>query len=127
MCLLYARFLSTFFPPPPPPPKPVDDLPPAKVAIIGAGVGGCFAGKFLREKGGGKLDIRVFAKKGSEVGGRASVCHYDGHVYESGAFFIHPQHKYLADAAKEYGEWWGEIASKLVDIEEGAYKTNERH
>lgn len=87
-------------------PKPVppeDDLPPAKVAVIGAGIGGCFAAKFLRENGGKKLDIHVFAKKGSKVGGRTGVCQLDGHQYEMGASVIHSDNKYLSDAAKKHG------------------------
>jgi protoporphyrinogen oxidase len=94
--------MSIFFPSPSP--KREDELPPAKVAVLGAGIGGCFAAKFLRENGGKNLDIHVFAKKGSEVGGRAGVCHYDGHLYESGALILLPENKYMSDAAREYGE-----------------------
>jgi predicted NAD/FAD-dependent oxidoreductase len=75
------------------------------VAIIGAGIGGCFAAKFLRENGGEKLDIHVFAKKGSKIGGRTAVCQFDGHTYETGACVIHSANKYLVDAAKQHGEY----------------------
>ena len=74
------------------------------MAIIGAGMGGCFASKFLRENGGKKLEIHVFAKKGSKIGGRTGVCQMDGHVYEAGASVIHTSNKYLSDAAKEHGK-----------------------
>ena len=53
--------------------KPKDDceLPAARVAVIGAGVGGCFAANFLRELGGQKLEIH---KKGSHVGVNLHLC-----------------------------------------------------
>ena len=73
------------------------------MAIIGAGVGGCFASKFLRENGGKKLEIHVFAKKGSKIGGRTAVCQLDSHIYETGASIFHSSNKYLSDAAKEHG------------------------
>lgn len=84
-------------------PEPDVELPAAKVAIIGAGIGGCFAAKFLREKGGSNLDIHIFAKKGSKVGGRTAVFQYHGHFYETGASVIHSDNKYLADTAKKHG------------------------
>lgn len=85
----------------------MDDLPSAKVAVIGAGMGGCFAAKFLRENGGKNLDIHVFAKKGSKVGGRVAVCHFDEHVYEAGAVVFHSGDKYVNDAVREHGEYVG--------------------
>ena len=104
------RFLSSFlawlFPRPR---HDVEELPPAKVAIIGAGMGGCFTAKFLREEGGGKLDIHVWAKKGSKVGGRTAVFEFDGHVYETGGSVIHTSNKYLSDAAKEHGKLYGGV------------------
>lgn len=75
------------------------------MAVIGAGIGGCFAAKFLREKGGKKLDIHLFAKKDSKVGGRTAVFEFDGHVFETGASVIHSSNKYLSDVAKEHGKW----------------------
>ena len=74
------------------------------MAIIGAGIGGCFTAKFLREKGGGKLDIHVWAKKGSKVGGRTATFEFNDHIYETGASIIHSSNKYLSDAAEEYGK-----------------------
>ena len=66
-------------------------------------MGGCFAAKFLRENGGKNLDIRVFAKKGSKIGGRVAVCQFDGHSFEAGALIIHSENKYLVEAAKQHG------------------------
>ena len=85
-------------------PQPADDLPAAKVAVIGAGIGGCFAAKFLRENGGKNLDIHVFAKKGSKVGGRTAVFQFEGHLYETGASVIHSDNQYLVEAAKKHGK-----------------------
>lgn len=100
-------YLSRLFTGSPQPPEPDVELPAAKVAVIGAGIGGCFAAKFLREKGGSNLEIHVFAKKGSKVGGRTAVIQYHGHVYETGASVIHSDNKYLVDTAKEHGKQWG--------------------
>ena len=75
----------------------------ARVAIIGSGVGGGFAAYFLREFGP-ELDIHMWRKKGSNVGGRTAVVEFDGHVYESGASVIHTSNKYLVDLAKKFGK-----------------------
>lgn len=99
---IISRFIHGFFSRPQP--QPVEELPPAKIAIIGAGIGGSFAAKFLRENGGKNLDIRVFAKKGSEIGGRTAVCQIGDHVYETGASVIHSANKHLVDLAKEHGK-----------------------
>lgn len=81
-----------------------DPVPAARVAVIGAGVGGCFASNFLRELNGGQhLDIHVWNKKGSCVGGRTATTEFAGHTYETGASIIHSSNKYLVDAAKKYG------------------------
>ena len=90
-----AKCLST-----PPPPK--HDLPKARVAIIGAGVGGCSAAYFLRELGGKNLEIHVFSADG-RVGGRADVVDIDGHLYESGGSVIHTSNKYLVDMTEAFG------------------------
>ena len=67
-------------------------------------MGGCFTAMFLRENGGGNLDIHVWAKKGSKVGGRSGTCEMDGHIYEAGASVMHSSNKYLSDAAKMFGK-----------------------
>ena len=79
------------------------DLPAARVAIIGAGVGGCFSAKFLRELGGKDLDIHVWNKKESKVGGRTATIAFADHLYECGGSIAHSSNKYLVDAAKDHG------------------------
>ena len=80
------------------------ELPAARVAVIGAGVGGCFAANFLKEFNGGQnLEIHVWNKKEDRVGGRTATCNFAGHVYETGASIMHSSNKYLVDAAKKYG------------------------
>ena len=80
------------------------DLPAARVAVIGAGVGGCFATNFLRELGGQKLEIHVWNRKGSHVGGRTATTEFAGHTFETGASIMHSSNKYLVDAADKYGK-----------------------
>lgn len=77
------------------------NVPPAKVAVVGAGVGGCFSASFLRELGGGTLEIHVYSD--GPVGGRTATLDVDGHLYESGGSLIHTSNKYLVDMAKRYG------------------------
>jgi prenylcysteine oxidase/farnesylcysteine lyase len=80
------------------------DLPAARVAVIGAGVGGCFAANFLRELGGQKLEIHVWNKKDSHVGGRTATTEFAGHTFETGAAIMHTSNKYLVDATNKYGK-----------------------
>ncbi len=82
----------------------VTPLPAARVAIVGAGVGGCSAAYFLRELGGENLDIHVWQRKGVPVGGRTAVVDFGGHLYESGGSVIHTSNKYLVDFAAKFGK-----------------------
>ena len=74
---------------------------PGRVAVVGAGVGGCTAAYFLRQLGGDTLDVHVFEK--DTVGGRTDVIEFDGHKYECGASVIHSTNKYLADLSQRFG------------------------
>ena len=80
------------------------DVPAARVAVIGAGVGGCSAAYFLRQQGGENLDIHVFQKPDNAVGGRTAVMEFCGHSHETGASIIHTSNKYLVDFAKKFGK-----------------------
>lgn len=74
----------------------------SKVAIVGAGVGGCTAAYYLRDQSGSDVDIRVFSQDG-RVGGRTAVIEMEGHLYETGASIIHTSNKYLVDFADKFG------------------------
>lgn len=84
------------------PPPPPHGFPRKRVAIIGAGVGGCSAAYFLRELGGDALDIHVFSN--GKIGGRTRVIEFCGHLYEAGASVIHSSNQYLVDFREQFGE-----------------------
>lgn len=77
-------------------------LEPARVAIVGAGVGGCCAAYFIRERGGEAVKIDVFER--GVVGGRTATFTFQGHVYETGASIIHTSNKYLVNLSKKFGK-----------------------
>ena len=77
-------------------------LAPARVAVVGAGIGGSLAAYFLRQRGGEAVEVDVFER--AAVGGRTGVFTFQGHTYETGASIIHTSNKYLVDLAKEFGE-----------------------
>lgn len=107
MLVAWIPFLGRFFPGRAECSNARDDseLPAARVAVIGAGIGGCFAANFLREFNGGKnLEIHVWNKKESRVGGRTATTEFAGHTYETGGSIMHSSNKYLVDAVKKYGE-----------------------
>lgn len=85
-----------------PPKKPPVYVPPARVAIIGAGVGGCSAAYFLRELCGDGLDIHVFSD--GKIGGRTAVTNFCEHVYETGASVIHTSNKHMVDFREKFGK-----------------------
>ena len=76
---------------------------PFRIAIVGAGVGGCSAAYFLRKLCGEDIDLHVFEK--AVVGGRTDVIQFDGHKYESGGAVMHSSNKYLADFAQQFGTY----------------------
>ncbi len=79
-----------------------ETLPPAKIAIIGGGVGGCSAAYFLHKNGGDNLDLHVF--NDGVIGGRCAVIEFEGETYEAGAAIIHTSNKYLVDFKKQFGK-----------------------
>ena len=98
----YVPFLGRFLPV-----EEVEDdetppLPAARVAVVGAGVGGCCAAYFIsRERGGEAVKVDVFER--GVVGGRAATLPFRDHVYETGGSVIHTSNKYLVDLSKEFG------------------------
>lgn len=104
--MAWVPFLGRYFPSHAECRSEEDDrlLPKARVAVIGAGIGGCFAASFLREMSGGEnLDIHVWNRKDSHIGGRTATTEFAGHTFETGASIMHSSNKYLVDAAKKYG------------------------
>ena len=76
-------------------------LPSVRVAIVGAGVGGCSAAYFMRERGGEAVEVDVFEK--GKVGGRTATHVFCDHTYETGASIIHATNRYMVDFSKEFG------------------------
>lgn len=83
------------------PPSPPTDFPRARVAIIGAGVGGCSAAYYLRQLVGDSVEIHVYSN--GKIGGRTRVIEFGGHLYEAGASIIHTSNKHLVDFREEFG------------------------
>ena len=73
-----------------------------RVAIVGAGIGGCSAAHFLRQLSGDQLEVHVFEK--ASVGGRTDVIEFDGNGYESGGSVIDSRNQYLVEMAKQFGK-----------------------
>ncbi|CAJ1377793.1 unnamed protein product [Effrenium voratum] len=71
-----------------------------KIAIIGAGIGGCSAARFCRQEFK-DAEIHVLERT-PRVGGRACVFESGGHTYEAGASIVHSRNRYLADFAAEF-------------------------
>ncbi|XP_072835265.2 prenylcysteine oxidase 1 [Pogona vitticeps] len=75
--------------------------PPAKIGVIGAGIGGTSAAYFLRQKFGRDVQIDVFEK--GEVGGRLATLNVEGKYYEAGGTIIHPLNLHMKHFVKELG------------------------
>ncbi|XP_066495722.1 prenylcysteine oxidase 1-like [Tiliqua scincoides] len=75
--------------------------PPARIGVIGAGIGGTSAAYFLRQKFGRDVLIDVFER--GEVGGRLATLNVDGQDYEVGGDIMHPQYRYMKRFVKELG------------------------
>ncbi|XP_032806540.1 prenylcysteine oxidase 1 [Petromyzon marinus] len=76
-------------------------VPPKKIAVIGAGIGGCSSAFFLRKKFGPEVVIDVFEAK--QVGGRIATITVNGKVYETGASIIHPLNLHMQSFVKDLG------------------------
>nr|XP_020643105.1 prenylcysteine oxidase-like [Pogona vitticeps] len=75
--------------------------PPAKIGVIGAGIGGTSAAYFLRQKFGRDVQIDVFEK--GEVGGRLATLNVEGKYYEAGGSVIHPLNLHMKHFVKLLG------------------------
>ncbi|XP_053125094.1 prenylcysteine oxidase 1 [Hemicordylus capensis] len=75
--------------------------PPARIGVIGAGIGGTSAAYFLRQKFGKDVLIHVFEK--GDVGGRLATINMEGKDYEAGGSIIHPLNLHMKHFAKDLG------------------------
>lgn len=71
------------------------------VAIVGAGIAGCSAAKFIREDLGEDTTITVF-EKASTIGGRIRDVTVAGTTFEAGGKLIHTHNQYLDGFVYEY-------------------------
>ncbi|XP_074659996.1 prenylcysteine oxidase 1-like [Tubulanus polymorphus] len=76
-------------------------VPPPRIAIIGAGVGGTSAAVFLRELFGEGARVDIYEE--DRVGGRASEITLNGYRHESGGTIIHPRNQYFVNFTKSLG------------------------
>jgi len=75
---------------------------PARVAVIGTGIGGASASFFLRRTFGSSLIIDAF-EKSDKIGGRMRVIDYNGSEVEAGGTIIHDSNKYMVEFVKHLG------------------------
>ncbi|XP_062817063.1 prenylcysteine oxidase 1-like [Anolis carolinensis] len=75
--------------------------PPARIGVIGAGIGGSSAAYFLRQKFGKDVPIDVFER--GQVGGRLATIDLEGKGYEAGGTVIHPLNLHMKHFVKELG------------------------
>lgn len=66
-----------------------------KIAIVGAGIGGCASAYFLSQTfADSELDLSVYERAGS-AGGRIAELKFDGRDYEYGATILHSSNRYM--------------------------------
>ncbi|XP_060643554.2 prenylcysteine oxidase 1 [Anolis sagrei] len=75
--------------------------PPARIGVIGAGIGGTSAAYFLRQKFGKDVSIDVFER--GDVGGRLATIDLEGRLYEAGGAVIHPLNLHMKHFVQELG------------------------
>lgn len=91
--------------------------PPARIAIVGAGIGGTSSAYYLRRKFGKDVKIDVFERE--EVGGRLAVLEVQGHDYEAGGSVIHPLNLHMKRFVKELGLSSVPASGGLVGVYDG--------
>ncbi|XP_066495505.1 prenylcysteine oxidase 1-like [Tiliqua scincoides] len=75
--------------------------PPARIGVIGAGIGGTAAAYFLRQRFGKDVLIDVFER--GEVGGRLATLNLEGQDYEAGGSILHPLNLHMKHFVKDLG------------------------
>lgn len=74
---------------------------PARIAVIGGGIGGTATAYFLQQHFGDDLVLDLYEHR--TVGGRLAVLEIAGHTYEVGGSVIHPGNRYMVEFAKKFG------------------------
>lgn len=74
---------------------------PAKIAVIGGGIGGTSTAYFLQQLFGDNAIIDLY--ESGTVGGRLATIPIAGHNYEVGGSIIHPKNQYMVDFASMFG------------------------
>ncbi|NXC47246.1 PCYOX oxidase, partial [Penelope pileata] len=75
---------------------------PAKIAVIGGGIGGTATAYFLRQKFGRSVRIEVLERE-EALGGRLATVEAEGEGYEAGGSVLHPLNLHMKHFAKELG------------------------
>ncbi|XP_069475013.1 prenylcysteine oxidase 1 [Ambystoma mexicanum] len=91
--------------------------PPARIAIIGAGIGGTSAAYFVRQKFGDHVPIDVFER--GDVGGRLATVEIEGKEYEAGGAVIHPLNLHMKMFVEKLGLSARPPSSSLLGIYNG--------
>ncbi|XP_063166997.1 prenylcysteine oxidase 1 [Candoia aspera] len=91
--------------------------PPARIGVIGAGIGGTSAAYFLRQKFGKDVQIHVFER--GAVGGRLATVRLEGKDYEAGGSIIHPLNLHMKHFVKELGLSEHQVQDGLMGIYSG--------
>ncbi|XP_063611901.1 prenylcysteine oxidase 1-like isoform X2 [Penaeus indicus] len=74
---------------------------PARIAVIGGGIGGTATAYFLQQHFGDDLVLDLYEHH--TVGGRLAVLDIAGHSYEVGGSVIHPGNRYMVEFAEKFG------------------------
>ncbi|XP_047473779.1 prenylcysteine oxidase-like [Penaeus chinensis] len=82
-------------------PAPNDAPQPARIAVIGGGIGGTATAYFLQQHFGDDLVLDLYEHQA--VGGRLAVLDIAGHTYEVGGSVIHPDNRYMVEFAEKFG------------------------
>ncbi|KAF7236725.1 Prenylcysteine oxidase [Varanus komodoensis] len=93
--------------------------PPARIGVIGAGIGGTSAAYFLRQKFGKDIHIDIFERE--KVGGRLTSINLEGRYYEGGGSIIHPLNLHMKHFVKELGGLMGIYNGEEFVFEESSW------
>ncbi|NXS28270.1 PCYOX oxidase, partial [Pomatostomus ruficeps] len=90
---------------------------PAKIAVVGGGIGGSATAYFLRQKFGRSVELHVLEK--AAVGGRLDTLDVEGAAYEAGGSVIHPLNLHMKHFVKELGLSAASVQGSLTGVYNG--------